>query len=256
MAPERQFLRVFVVDDEVPARHDLLRLLDRIEGVSVVGEAADGPAAVKSIRRLRPDLLLLDIQMPGLDGFSVVERIREMEDPPAVVFVTAFDEYAVRAFEVHAVDYLLKPIDEDRLGEAIERAGRIARGLEQRPDVEALLEAIGAVPQRFALRDGERLVMVDLDDVLYATVDDGDVVVVTAAASGVAACRSLDEFLSWLPPARFVRVHRSFVANLGTIHEIVPWTNGSARLRMGGPEGPVIPLSRAHARELRRRLNW
>ncbi|HEM46519.1 MAG TPA: response regulator, partial [Alphaproteobacteria bacterium] len=233
-----------------------LRLVVRDDGVEVAGDAADGEEAARLVRQLRPDLLLLDIQMPGLDGFGVLERIGDVESPPAVVFVTAYDEYAVRAFEVNAVDYLLKPIDEERLAEAVERASRIARGLEARPDIEELLSTIDAAPRRFALRGADRLVMVDLDDILYATVEDGDVVVVTAEVSGVVSCRSLEEFLSWLPPARFVRVHRSFVANLGAIREIVPWTNGSSRLRMGAADGPVIPLSRAHTRELRRRLNW
>ena len=249
-------LRVLIVDDEAHARRDLRRMLGTLDGVEIAGEAADGLDAVKLVRKLSPDVLLLDIQMPGLDGFQVVAKVAGTEAPPAVVFVTAYDEYAIRAFEVHAADYILKPVEERRLAQAIERARRIRRGAETGPDLAALLGAVGAGPKRLAVRQGESLVMVDADDVLYATIESGSVHLVAGGVEGASSFRSLDELERELGPGRFMRVHKSYLANVNRIHEITPWFNGSWRLRMGGKGGPEIPLSRAQARELRKVLKW
>lgn len=249
-------LRVLIVDDEGPARRDIRRMLGKIEGVEITGEGKDGLEAVKLVKKLSPDLILLDIQMPGLDGFQVIAKLEGLEDFPSVIFITAYDQYALKAFEVHAVDYLLKPVDEDRLKGAVERARRVRNGLESRPDLDALLQTVGALPKRIALRRGEGLVMVDVDDILYATISSGEVLVVARDLEGSASCRSLDELQKEISPKRFMRVHRSYIANLQQIYEILPWLSGSYRLRMGGSEGPVIPLSRAQARELRKLIKW
>ncbi len=249
-------LRVLVVDDESHARRDLRRLLGKLEGVEIAGEASDGPEAVRLVRKLEPDALLLDIQMPGLDGFQVVGKISGAEMMPAIIFVTAYDEYAIRAFEVHAVDYVLKPVEERRLAQAIERVRRIRRGGEPGPDLEALLDAVGAGAKRLAVRQGESLVMVDAADVLYATIESGSVRVVAQLAEGIASFRSLEELERELGSRQFMRVHKSYLANIKRIHEITPWFSGSFRLRMGGKSGPEIPLSRAQARELRKVLKW
>lgn len=249
-------LRVLVVDDEAHARRDIRRMLAKIEGVEIAGEAGDGPDAVKLIRKLLPDAVLLDIQMPGLDGFQVVAKIAGMEAVPAIVFVTAYDEYAIRAFDVHAADYVLKPVEERRLAQAIERARRIRRGAENGPDLAALLGAVGAGPKRLAVRQGESLVMVDAGDLLYATIESGSVRLVAREAEGISSFRSLEELERELASREFMRVHKSYLANVGRIYEITPWFNGSWRLRMGGKGGPEIPLSRAQARELRKLLKW
>jgi|WetSurMetagenome_2_1015567.scaffolds.fasta_scaffold13204_3 two-component system, LytTR family, response regulator LytT len=253
---EKERLRVLIVDDEAPARRDLKRILGTIAGVEIAGEAGDGHEAVKLIRKLGPDVVLLDIQMPGLDGFQVVSRIADMESAPSIVFVTAYDEHAIKAFEVHAVDYLLKPVEEKRLAQAIERARRIRKGAEAGPDLTALLGAVGASSKRLAVRQGESLVMVDANDILYATVADGSIKVVAREVEGSVAFRSLDELAKELGPARFMRVHKSYLANINRIYEVTPWFGGSYQLRMEGKGGPVIPLSRAHARELRKILKW
>lgn len=253
---EKERLRILVVDDEAPARRDLKRMLGAIDDVEVAGEAADGPDAVKLVKKLKPDVLLLDIQMPGLDGFQVVARIADMERLPAIVFVTAYDQYAIKAFEVHAADYILKPVEERRLAQAIERARRIRRGTEAGPDVKALLGAVGASPKRLALRQGESLVMVDVDDILYATIRAGGVHVVARGLEGAASFRSLEEIEKELGAGQFMRVHKSYLANVRRIYEITPWFSGSYRLRMEGKGGPEIPLSRAQARELRKIIKW
>lgn len=249
-------LRAIVIDDEAHARRDLRRLLGALGGVEIVGEAADGPEAVRLVRKLAPDVLFLDIQMPGIDGFQVVARIANLETVPAIVFVTAYDEYAIRAFDVHAADYLLKPVEERRLAQAVERARRIRRGIEPGPDFAALLDAIGAGSKRLALRAGESVVMVDAGDVLYATIEAGCVRVTAREAEGVSTFRSLEELERELGSGRFMRVHKSYLANVERIYEITPWFSGSWRLRMGGKGGPEIPLSRAQARELRKVLKW
>lgn len=249
-------LSVLIVDDEKPARNDIARILGKMDDIEIVGEAGDGVGAVKKIERLKPDILLLDIRMPGLDGFQVIEKLSDFEYSPAVIFVTAYDTYALNAFEVHAVDYILKPVDEKRLAQAIERAARIRRGLEKRPDLDALLETLGAEPRRLALRKNDSLVMVDVEDILYATSSGGEVKVVTKELEGAANYRSLDELQRELPPSVFVRVHRSYVANIKQIHEIRPWFSGSYQMRMSGSKGPMVPLSRGYAKNLRKILKW
>lgn len=247
---------VLIVDDEKPARNDIARMLKKMDGVEIIGEAGNGLEAVKKIESQSPDILLLDIRMPGLDGFQVIEKLSDLEDMPAVIFVTAYDTYALKAFEVHAVDYILKPVDEKRLARAIERAARIRRGLEKRPDLDALLETLGGATRRLALRRNDSLVMVDIEDILYATSSGGEVKVVARELEGAANVRSLDELQRELPPSAFVRVHRSYVANIKQIHEIRPWFSGSYQMRMSGSKGPVIPLSRSYAKSLRKILKW
>jgi two-component system response regulator LytT len=249
-------LRVVVIDDEGPARKDLKRILGKLGDVAVVGEAADGPDAVKLIRKLEPDLALLDIQMPGLDGFQVLARLADMESLPSIIFVTAYDQYAIKAFDVHAVDYVLKPVEERRLAQAIERARRIRSGGEAGPDLAAMLAAVGAPAMRIAVRQGESLVMVDVNDILYATVSDGSIKVVAREIEGMASFRSLDELERELAGRQFMRVHKSYVANINRIYEVTPWFSGSYKIRMEGKGGPVIPLSRAQAKELRKIVKW
>jgi two-component system LytT family response regulator len=248
-------LKVLIVDDERPARRDLTRILGKIEGFEKAGEAGDGLKAVEMIRTGAPDIVLLDIQMPGLDGFQVLGRLGETGDIPPVIFVTAYDQYAIRAFDVHAVDYILKPVDEDRLREALIRArGRVA-GTIPRQDLDELLRSVGALTQRVPVRRGSGDVMVNVQEILYACVSDGEVSIVTDDLEGTSSRRSLDELQSELSAGMFMRVHRAYLANIYRIREIIPWENNSFRIRMGNDEGPVIPVSRANARELKRRLH-
>jgi len=248
-------MKVLIVDDEGPARKDLTRILGKIEGFEKAGEAGDGIEALDMIRDMSPDIVLLDIQMPGLDGFQVLGRIGESGDIPPVIFVTAYDQYAIRAFDVHAVDYILKPVDEDRLREALGRARERARGTMPKQDIDELLLSVGALSQRVPVRRGAGTVMVDVQEILYACVSDGEVNVVTDDLEGTSSRRSLDELQAELPAGMFMRVHRAYLANVYRIREIVPWENNSFRIRMGTDEGPVIPVSRANAKELRRRLH-
>ncbi|MBN1163783.1 MAG: response regulator transcription factor [Candidatus Krumholzibacteriota bacterium] len=247
---------ILIVDDEAPARRDIRRMLGKIKGIKIAGEGKDGLEAVKLIRKLRPDLVLLDIQMPGLDGFQVVKEFINDRDIPAVIFITAYDQYALQAFEVHAVDYLLKPVDEKRLYESINRIMTRKNDRTRAPELEMFLHSMGVVSSRLALRRGQNLIMIDVDDIVFATVSEGEVTVVTSTLQGVPRFRSLDELKEHLPANLFLKVHRSYLANLKKISEIVNDANGNYQLRMEDKGGSVIPLSRLQARKLRKILKW
>lgn len=230
-------LRVLLVDDERPARQRLRRLLQARGGVAIVGEAIDGTSAVAAIRTLAPDLVFLDVQMPGRDGFGV---IAELEDPlPAIVFVTAFDEYAVKAFEVHALDYLLKPVAPERLAQVFERMrrpeppGRI-QGLASRLD--RLLEALDRRPrylERILVTRGEGAAFLRLDRVTHAEASRNYVKLhepnVTHTIRG-----SLGALVERLDPARWVQVNRSTAVRIDAIAQVEPWFHGEYHLTLAG----------------------
>lgn len=257
-------LRVLVVDDEKLAREELCFLLDQIGGCEMVGEASDGVAALRMTGELRPDLLFLDVQMPGLTGFEVARRLVEADVRSHLVFVTAFDQYAIEAFSVNAVDYLLKPVDADRLEQTLERVRRRlateepASKLPMTPeDLERVIEAVQARQGRrdqLAIRSGERFVLVQADEVIHASLADEAIVVVTNTVSGTSNYRTLDELQARLDPEIFWRVHRSHLVNITKIKEIVPWFSRNYLLKMKDPKGTEIPVSRAQTRRLREYL--
>jgi len=247
-------MRTVIVDDEAPARERLKRLLAGLEDVEVVGEAGDGIQAVEMIERQRPDLALLDIQMPGLDGFGVIEAL---EDPPAIIFVTAYDQYAIRAFKVHALDYLLKPFSRERLAKAIRRAQEaLAEGQDLSAQLRPLLKALAAEGRylaRLAVRDRDCIRVLDADEVDWIGIED-EQVMVHVGDQAYPIRRTLTEMVERLDPQRFFRAHRSAVVNLDRIQEIIPWFKGSHILRL--TSGAEVDLSRAQARALRKILDW
>jgi two-component system LytT family response regulator len=247
-------MRTLIVDDEAPARDRLKRLLANVEGIELVGEAENGRQAVETIEREKPDLVLLDIQMPDLDGFGVIEALN---DPPPIIFVTAYDEYAIRAFEVNALDYLLKPFSRARLVKAIHRA-QTALAEEQAfaARLKPLLESLAAQGQyltRLAVRDREHIRVLDADDIDWIGLDD-EQVMVHVGNEAYPIRRTLAELASRLDPATFFRAHRSAIVNLNRVQEVIPWFKGSHKLRL--TTGAEIDLSRAQARALRRILGW
>jgi two-component system LytT family response regulator len=247
-------MRILIVDDEAPARERLKRYLVSLEGMEVIGEASDGAQAVETIEAQSPDLVLLDIQMPGLDGFGVVEAL---EDPPAIIFVTAYDQYAIRAFEVHALDYLLKPFSRERLGQAIFRAqDALAEGQDLSAQLRLLLKdlaAQGRYLSRLAVRDGKCILVLDAEQIDWIGVED-EQVLVHVSDRVYSIRRTLAELETRLDPARFFRAHRSAIVNLDRIQEIIPWFKGSYVLRL--TTGAEVDLSRAQARALRKILAW
>jgi two-component system, LytTR family, response regulator LytT len=256
-------LRVLVVDDEQLAREELCFLLGQVGGVEILAEAADGVGALRLAGELRPDVLFLDVQMPGLNGFEVARRLMEAEVLSQLVFVTAFDQYAIDAFSVNAVDYLLKPVDADRLEQTLDRvrrrlASEQAARLSLAPeDLERVIDAVQARRGRrdqLAIRVNERFVLVQADEVIHASVVDEAIVVVTNLVSGTSNYRTLDELQTRLDPAVFWRVHRSHLVNITKIKEIVPWFSRNYLLKMKDSKATEIPVSRSQTRRLREYL--
>lgn len=247
-------MRVLIVDDEAPARERLKRLLADIEGVEILGEAETGIQAVEMIEASSPDLVLLDVQMPGLDGFGVIEALRHA---PPVIFVSAYDEYAIRAFEVHALDYLLKPFKRQRLVESVRRSQE--KLLEEREigqRLGPLLESLasqGRYLQRLAVRDRANIRVLDLDQIDWFGVEQ-EQVMVHVGEKVYLIRRTLSELEARLDPEGFFRANRSAIVNLRRVTEVVPWFKGSHMLRLSS--GAQVELSRARARALRRILGW
>ena len=245
-----QQLRVIIVDDEEPARLLLRELLEGLPGIRIVAECCNGFEAVKAVSEHESDILLLDIQMPKLDGFEVVELL----DPGlSVIFVTAYDEHALRAFEVHAVDYLLKPFSAERLTTALERA-RTRKG--QIPEVpfEAIAAAarpLGSYLQRILVRDGARVHVIAIDEVDYIEARD-DVVAIHAGSTEHLKSQRLAALADRLDPDRFIRVHRSFVVNIDRIFRIEVYAKDSRIAILA--DGRQIPVSRSGYARLRELL--
>jgi two-component system LytT family response regulator/two-component system response regulator LytT len=272
-------LSALIIDDEQLARDELKYLLGEVGGVEVLALGANGIEAVELIEKHHPDLVFLDVQMPGLDGFAVIQRLLDRNksyagagkavDPlPQIVFATAYDQYAVRAFDVNAVDYLLKPFDRARVSQAVERVkGRITGSSADSPggtppesQIGALLRLLnrpqGAVqPAKLIVQAQNRLLLVGQSDICYAAIDEGVIRVVTQNIEGHSKCRTLEELLDQLDPAIFWRAHRGFVVNINHIREVVPWFKSSYQLRMDDKRQTEIPVSRAQTRRLRELFN-
>ena len=263
-------LTAVIIDDEPLGRQELQYLLEGAGGVQVLAQGTNGIEAVELIRSHQPDLVFLDVQMPGLDGFAVLKKLLDRKMPmPQVVFATAYDRYAVRAFEVNAVDYLLKPFNEKRVQQTIEKARARLTGTSKVPAAErqteakldALLRLVGEQAQgsprsgKVVVRAQSRLLLVDQREICFASIEDGAISVVTGSVEGLANCRTLEELIEQLDPETFWRVHRSFVVNIQHIREVVPWFKSSYQLRMDDPKKTEIPVSRSQTKRLRDLFN-
>jgi two-component system LytT family response regulator/two-component system response regulator LytT len=257
-------LRIIVVDDEQLARDELCFLLGRLGGdVEVVGQAANGIEALKVVEETAPDLVMLDVQMPGLTGFEVARRLVRAGLEAQFIFVTAYDQHAIEAFEVNAVDYLLKPVEAGRLATAVDRARRriqtdrrVARERSS-DEMERLLQLLSDRQDRreqLAVKVADRFLLVQSDEVVHASVEDDVITVVTNSLSGTSNYRTLDELQARLDPAVFWRVHRSHLVNINKIKEIVPWFSRNYILKMRDGKGTEIPVSRAQTKRLREYL--
>jgi two-component system LytT family response regulator/two-component system response regulator LytT len=259
-------LRTVVVDDEQLARDELGYLLGQIGGIEVIGQAGNGVEAVSAIDRLRPDIVFLDVQMPGLTGFEVARRLLDDASPAHIIFVTAYDQHAIEAFEVNAVDYLLKPVEQARLELAIDRARKrisVDRVLNEsttgasmnNAQLEKIVQLVADRQnrrERLAIKVGERLVQAE--DVIYASLGEQGISVVTEQHAGTSNYRTLDELQERLDSNVFWRVHRSHLVNINKIKEIVPWFSRNYILRMKDTKSTEIPVSRTQTRRLREYL--
>jgi two-component system response regulator LytT len=252
----QQTISAVLVDDEKLASDELAYLLKEFADVEVIATAANGLEAVKLIADLEPDLVFLDVQMPGLDGMGVIEKLRAQGVPlPYFVMATAYDQYAVEAFRLQALDYLLKPVEKDRLAVAVERA---RKGIAERAKAAAAASPLDSPPAKPSLQRSKLLVksnhrnfIVDAQEVVYATIDDGLITVVAANLEGQSNYRTIEELQSNLDPDMFWRVHRSYLVNIHRIKEVIPWFKSSFQLRMDDKKQTEIPVSRVQTKRLR-----
>ena len=253
-------MTALIVDDEQPARDELAYLLKSFPEVEIVGQGKNGVEAVGLIKELNPSLLFLDVQMPGLDGFGVIRKLMEKKVRlPQVIFVTAYDQYAVQAFEVNAVDYILKPISRGRLEKALARVRRTTGPDDATQKLDKVVEMLERrpVPQKnkLVVKAGGRLYLLDSDDVVYASIEDGVISIVTHDFEGQSNFRTVEELQNALDPKVFWRVHRSYLININRIKEVIPWFKSSYQLKMDDRKQSEIPVSRAQTRKLRELLN-
>jgi two-component system response regulator LytT len=250
-------LRAIVVDDEQLAREELCYMLEQIGSVEVIAQAGNGLEAVGVVERLTPDVVFLDVQMPGLNGFEVAHRLIQNGTTPNIVFVTAFDRHAIEAFEVNAVDYLLKPIEAARLEKAVERTRQRVAQVPLNDQVERIVQLMAerqSKRERVAIKVGERFLLVQADEIIYASLTDDSINIVTSQLAGTSNFRTLDELQARLDPSVFWRVHRSHLVNINKVKEIVPWFSRNYILRMKDPKATEIPVSRAQTKRLREYL--
>jgi two-component system, LytTR family, response regulator LytT len=247
-------LTAMIVDDEQLAQDELAYLIKDFQDIELVGTAGNGLEAVELIQKLEPDLVFLDVQMPGLDGLGVVRRLREKNiDLPHIIFATAFDQYAVEAFRLEAMDYLLKPIERSRLEETLDRA---RRAIQERQKAQIPEASPRLTPQRTKLlvRNNNRNFIVDAQDMVYATIENGLITLVTSTLEGHSNYKTIEDLQANLDRDNFWRVHRSYLVNINKIREVVPWFKSSFQLRMDDKKQTEIPVSRVQTKRLRELL--
>lgn len=250
-------LAALVIDDEQLACDELVYLLRDFPDIEIVATGSNGLEAADLIQKHEPDIVFLDIHMPGLDGLGLIRQLRESGDPlPHFIFVTAHDHHAVEAFRLEAMDYLLKPVDRDRLAESIDRARRATEARQQKAESSAPSPSARSTPQRTKLliRNGNRNFIVDASDVIYATIDDGLITLVSTHLEGHSNYRTIEELQANLDRDTFWRVHRSYLVNINRIKEVVPWFKSSYQLRMDDKKQTEIPVSRVQTKRLRELL--
>lgn len=248
-------ISAIIVDDEQLACDELAFLLKDFPEIEVVATGKNGLDAVKLIEAMEPDLVFLDVQMPGLDGLSVIQRLREKEIPmPYFVLATAYDQYALEAFRLDALDYLLKPVEKERLELTIGRARKSiaerSKGSQQEPPA-AFSARPAQTRTKLLVKSSGRNFIVDAQDLIYATIDDGLITVVTPNVEGESNYRTIEELQSNLDPDTFWRVHRSFLVNINRIKEVIPWFKSSFQLRMDDRKHTEVPVSRVQTKRLR-----
>jgi two-component system LytT family response regulator len=250
-------MRAFLVDDEALALKRLSRMLTATGRVSIAGSCTDPVEAVQAICETKPDVLFLDIEMPELNGFQMLSQL----DPqPMVVFTTAYDQYALRAFGVNSVDYLLKPIEAAQLTRALDKIERMRGGVEPRPELRELLERLTTAaarqreyPDRIASRIGERVELVELARITHFFASDKLTYAATAAKNYMID-HTIQELEEKLDPRKFIRIHRATLVNIDSVHELHPWFAGRMVLRLKDEKRTELAVSRDRVRAVKERL--
>ena len=252
-------LRVFLVDDEMLALKRLSRLLRATSRVEIAGTATDAEAALEYLSNHRVDALFLDIQMPGMNGFEMLARL---ESQPAVVFTTAFDRYALRAFEVNSIDYLLKPIETQQLDRALSKLERF-RGSDPHPDLRAVIEQLAAslntkppaYPARLASRVGDRVQFIEVARITHFYARD-KLTFAAAGAKDYVVDWSINDLEQKLDPDKFVRIHRAILVNLGYVDDVHTWLGGALRVRLKDDKRTELTVARDRVKVLKQRLQF
>ena len=249
-------IRALIVDDEPLARRRIKSLLAHDQSVDVIGECSDGYKAVTSISELSPDLVFLDVQMPAMDGFEVIKTIGA-EQMPTVIFVTAYDQYALKAFEVNALDYLLKPFDRKRFQKTLEKAKIMIKGLQNGNVNNQLLSLLGdlrreqKIPERFIIKSGGRVVFLRAEEIDWMCAV-GNYVRLQVGRDSHLMRETMTGMESKLDPVSFMRIHRSTIVNLDRVKEVQPWAKGEYVVIMR--DGTRLIMSRRYRERLNERL--
>jgi two-component system, LytTR family, response regulator LytT len=259
--PSAATITAVVVDDEPLGLEELAFLLRAHPDVQIVAEARNGIEAYQVIKEHEPDVIFLDVAMPGQDGLGLVRKLLDKKSKvrvPHVVFVTAYDQYAVQAFELNAIDYLLKPVEKERLAKAVQRVRKLVdTPASPTGTLEELLRTMKTRPPQQAkllVRSANRLLLLDAADLIFASIEDGLITLVSKDLEGESNYRTIEELQANVDPNLFWRVHRSYLVNINHIKEVVPWFKSSYQLRMSDRKNTEIPVSRAQTRRLRELL--
>jgi DNA-binding LytR/AlgR family response regulator len=252
-------INTIIVDDEKPARDELAFLLKAFPEISIIGQGKNGVEAMALIKEHSPDLVFLDVQMPGLDGFGVLKKLVERKmKVPHVVFATAFDQYAVQAFDVNAVDYVLKPFDKARIAKAIQRARKVMETDATTTErLEHLVNQLEASKQasspavKVLVQQQQRLLLVNAEELIFASITDGLITIVARDAEGTSNYRTLEDLQTALDSDTFWKPHRSYLVNIHHIKEVLPWFKSSYMLKMNDKKQTEIPVSRQQTKYLR-----
>lgn len=259
-------LKTLIVDDEYPARQELRYALNGFDNIEIVGEATNAQEAMTLIKALDYHVLFLDISMPGMNGLELGAAIQELPNQPRVIFVTAYDEYALQAFEVNAIDYVLKPVEPGRLKKAIDK---VIKSYQESPDADVSGAGKNGQPaggkaeadltrikiDRIPAEKQGKTVLISESDIFYAFTEK-DYIYVKTFDDKLMTRFTLKELESRLDPAVFFRTHRCYLANLHKVKEIIPFFNGTYNLVVDDKEKSEVPVSRAQARKLRKILGF
>lgn len=251
--------RCLIVDDETPAREELLYILSDIEGVKVVGQASNGIEALELIRTLNPDIIFLDIQMPQMSGMDVARELLNEINRPKIIFVTAYDQFAIEAFEVNAIDYLLKPISEERLRKRVQQIIEVKEN-EEVIDYNKLSRLIKdmksdtkSTPNIISLYHNNKLIPIEIRDIIYATIEDKETIIVTKKGRFKINC-TLNKLLERLDSSIFFRTHKSYIVNLNSIESVELWFNSTYNINLKDNKD-VIPVSRNYSKDFKEIMN-
>jgi DNA-binding LytR/AlgR family response regulator len=247
-------INVIIIDDEEPARTELRFLLESYDDINIIAEASDGEMALRLCREHKPDLIFMDIQMPAISGIEAAEILLNSGHPPYIIFVTAYDSYAIRAFELHAIDYLLKPVEIERLESSLDRIRKLlSSNGESSVSLKAMKEMLAGYKNNrnnkiITVCKDEKYYPVPVEKIKYAYADDKKTFLVTTTGKFLYKypLHKLEEIL----PENFVRTHRSYIVNIQFIKDIEPWFNGAYQVSIINDENPV-PLSRSHSKNFK-----